>query len=226
MAQITSGIRAVLSSPAVDDRFQWLMGGRVGRTDFAQHMVRAAAGMRLLDIGCGTGELLDYLPPGVHYDGWDISEAYVAAARVRFGTKGTFTCGRLTESHVATERPYDVVIASGVLHHLDDGQVRELARLARHAVRAGGRFVSIDPVFANGQHPLARFLIARDRGQHVREPQQYLDLDLVQPVFSTASGMARHRRWVPYTHWMMQAVRHAAVATPASGLPSADQRKS
>ncbi len=203
MAQITSGIRAVLSSPAVYDRFQWLMGGRVGRTDFAQRMVRAAAGMRLLDIGCGTGELLDYLPPGVRYHGWDISEAYVAAARARFGAKGTFTCGRLTESDVATERPYDVVIASGVLHHLDDGQVRDLARLAQCAVRAGGRFVSIDPVFANGQHPLARFLIARDRGQHVRAPQQYLDL--VRPAFSTASGIVRHRRWVPYTHWMMEA---------------------
>ena len=203
MAQITSGVRAVLSSPVIYDGFQWLMGGRVGRTDFAGTMVRAGAGMRVLDIGCGTGELLDYLPPGVHYHGWDISAAYVAAARARFGAKGTFTCGLLTESDVVREMPYDVVIASGVLHHLDDGQVRELARLAQLAVRGGGRFVSIDPVLMPGQHPLARLLIQRDRGQHVRAPQQYLDL--VQPAFSTASGIVRHRRWVPYTHWMMEA---------------------
>ena len=203
VAQITSGLRAVLSSPAVYDTFQWLMGGRVGRTDFASTMVRAVAGMRVLDVGCGTGELLAYLPDDVHYHGWDISDAYVAAARARFGPRGEFTAGLLTEAAVISEAPYDVVIASGVLHHLDDGQVRELAQLARLAVRTGGRFVTTDPVIAAGQHPLARFLIARDRGQHVRTPDQYLDL--VRPTFSDATGLVRHRRWVPYTHWMMEA---------------------
>jgi len=203
MAQITSGPRAVLSSPAVYDTFQWLMGGRVGRTDFASTMVRAAAGMRVLDVGCGTGELLAYLPEGVVYHGWDISDAYVAAARARFGSRGQFSAGLLTDVAVTSEAPYDIVITSGVLHHLDDSQIRELAHLARSAVRDGGRFVSIDPVFAHGQHPLARFLIARDRGLHVRTADQYLEL--VRPAFDAATGWVRHRRWVPYTHWMMEA---------------------
>ncbi|HUU35453.1 MAG TPA: class I SAM-dependent methyltransferase [Vicinamibacterales bacterium] len=203
MAQITSGARAVLSSATVYDTFQWLMGGRVGRSDFAGTMVRAAAGTRILDIGCGTGELLAYLPEGVHYHGWDISEEYVAAARTRFGARGAFHAGVLTEAVVTDAPPYDVVIASGVLHHLDDAQVRDLARLARLAVRRGGRFVSIDPVYASGQHPLARFLIARDRGQHLRTADQYLAL--VRPAFDDATGWVRHRRWVPYTHWMMEA---------------------
>lgn len=202
MAQVTSGVRAVLSMPAIYDGFQWLMGGRVGRTDFARSMVRAETGMRLLDIGCGTGDLLDYLPTAVRYCGWDISEAYIAAARARFGNRGEFRCGFVTEADVTAESPYDIVIASAVLHHLDDGQVRDLARLARTAVRAGGRFVSIDPVLVPGQHPLARFLISRDRGQHVRRPDEYLDL--IRPAFSEAAGVVRHRRWVPYTHWMME----------------------
>lgn len=224
MAQITSGVRALLSAPAVYDRLQWLMGGYVGRTDFAHTMVRAAAESRVLDLGCGTGDLLAYLPAGVTYHGWDISERYVAAARERFGLRGTFRCGLVSETEIAAESAYDVVIASGVLHHLDDREVGDLARLAHVAVRAGGRFVSIDPAVTPGQHPLARFLIARDRGQHVRAPQAYLDL--VRPVFNDTTGVVRHRRWVPYTHWMMEAVRHAAAATPASGPPSADQRRS
>lgn len=65
--------------------------------------------------------------------------------------------------------------------------------------------MSLDPVRAPGQHPLARFLISRDRGLHVRGPQEYLDL--ISPGFDRATGVVRHRRWVPYTHWMMEAVR-------------------
>lgn len=193
----------MLSNPIVYDTFQRLMGGHVGRVDFSSHMVRAVAGTRVLDIGCGTGDLLAYLPTDVDYHGWDISELYVRSARARFGTRGTFRSGLVTAADIAAAPPFDVVVASGVLHHLDDDQVRELARLARAAVRAGGRFVSIDPVVAPGQHPVARFLIARDRGQHVRAPGDYLDL--VRPSFSAVTGVVRHRRWVPYTHWMMEA---------------------
>ncbi len=203
MAQITSGLRAVLSSPAVYDTFQRLMGGHVGRTDFASHIVRAAAGTRVLDIGCGTGELLAYLPEGVDYHGWDISAAYIAAARQRFGARGAFTSGVLTDADVTSAPPFDIVIASGVLHHLDDDEARHFARLACRAVRGGGRFASIDPVHAPGQHPVARYLIARDRGQHVRTPAGYTAL--LGGVFTEVSGVVRHRRWVPYTHWMMEA---------------------
>lgn len=220
MAQITSGLRAVLSSPTVYDTFQRLMGGHVGRTDFARHMVRATAGARILDIGCGTGDLLAYLPDGLDYHGWDISDDYIAAARARFGHRGRFTAGWLSERDVMAEGPFDVVIASGVLHHLDDEEVRRFAALARLAVRNGGRFVSIDPVLATGQHPVARFLIARDRGQHVRTGEAYAAL--LRGTFTEVTGLIRHRRWVPYTHWMMD-----ASLTPAAGAgPDAPQRRS
>ncbi|MCC6990273.1 MAG: class I SAM-dependent methyltransferase [Acidobacteria bacterium] len=210
MAQITSGVRAMLSSPAVYDTFQRLMGGHAGRTDFANHIVKALAGTRVLDVGCGTGELLAYLPQGVDYHGWDISAAYVTAARQRFGARGTFTCGLLTEADVTSVPPFEVVIASGVLHHLDDDEARHFAALAALAVRAGGRFASIDPVHARGQHPLARYLIARDRGQHVRTAEGYTSL--VEGAFSEVTGVVRHRRWVPYTHWMMEATYRPGVA--------------
>ena len=212
MAQITSGLRAVLSSPAVYDTFQRLMGGHVGRTDFARQVVRATPGARVLDIGCGTGEFLAYLPEGVDYHGWDISAAYIAAARQRFGSRGAFSCGLLTEADVTSVPPFEVVIASGVLHHLDDDEVRHFAALAALAVRAGGRFASIDPVLAGGQHPLARYLIARDRGQHVRTVEGYTSL--VEGAFSEVTGVVRHRRWVPYTHWMMEATYRPGAAAP------------
>jgi SAM-dependent methyltransferase len=47
---------------------------------------------------------------------------------------------------------YDIVMAFGVLHHLDDAEGRELFRGARRALKPGGRFVTLDtPSFRNNQ---------------------------------------------------------------------------
>lgn len=203
MSQTTTGIRAALSRPRVYDLCQWLMGGPVGRLDFARHMIRAPAGARVLDIGCGTGDILAYLPSSVDYSGYDVSPEYIAAAQRRFGTRARFTCGTLDGPQVLALPPFDIVVASAVLHHLDDHTVSDLMETVAMALRGGGRFVSIDPVLVPNQNPIARFLIERDRGLHVRDPEGYLSL--VHPSFTDVRGVLRHRAWIPYTHWMMEA---------------------
>jgi SAM-dependent methyltransferase len=180
------------------------MGGPVGRADFAHHMVRAYAGARVLDIGCGTGDILAYLPSGVEYWGYDPSPEYVAAAQRRFGTRARFSCDLVDGARVLALPPFDILIASALLHHLDDEAVSALMQTVGVALRGGGRFVSIDPVLVPGQNPVARFLIEHDRGLNVRDPEGYLSL--VRPVFTDVRGVLRHRVWIPYTHWMMEGV--------------------
>ncbi|NLI82617.1 MAG: class I SAM-dependent methyltransferase [Deltaproteobacteria bacterium] len=205
MGQMTTGLRSVLSHPWIYDAFQNLMGARIGRRDFSANFVRPYPGCRLLDMGCGTAQILDYLPEGVEYWGYDIHPGYIAAARRRFGEKGRFACRLLEESELAGMPPFDIVLASGLLHHLDDDAARDVFRLAKRALRPGGRFVSIDPVFAENQNPLARMLISRDRGRNVRDAQGYLAL--ARREFDLVEGVVRHRSWVPYTHWIMECVR-------------------
>jgi SAM-dependent methyltransferase len=179
------------------------MGGRVGRTDFTRNIVKATPGSRILDIGCGTGEILAFLPNTVDYWGFDVSADYVAAAKRRFGSRGRFIAGPVDEPQIQALHPFDIVVASGLLHHLDDEAVRELMRVVRLALRDGGRFASIDPTFVSGQNRVARWLIERDRGLHVREPNGYAAL--IRPYVDQLSGVLRHRRWIPYTHWMVEA---------------------
>lgn len=202
MSQITSGIRAILSHPVIYDTMQNIMGARQVRHDLVDNYVRPSSSSRILDIGCGTAEILPYLPAGVEYWGYDISHPYIEAAKRRFGTQGHFHCGHLDRTALGELPKFDVVLAIGVLHHLDDDVANNFLALAHAALSEGGRMVTIDPCFAPQQNPIARYLIRQDRGQNVRNAEGYQEL--ARQTFPKVQGTLRHRRWIPYAHWIME----------------------
>lgn len=204
MSQITSGVRAILSSPRIYNIFQNIMGAHKGRMDFSRQSIRAQTGDRVLDIGCGTAEILTYLPE-VEYLGMDIHQPYIDAARSRFGNRGIFECQILSQQQLVDMPDFDITLAIGVLHHMDDDEATNLFSLAHAALCSGGRFITIDPCFEQSQSALARYLVGRDRGQHVRDKQGYQRL--AESMFTNITALVKHRRWIPYTHCIMECTR-------------------
>ena len=76
MSETTHGLRAVLSNSKIYDLFQRIMGAKKGRTFFAERYIRAQNGDRVLDVGCGTAEIRDFLP-AVEYYGFDPNPHYI-----------------------------------------------------------------------------------------------------------------------------------------------------
>jgi SAM-dependent methyltransferase len=204
MAQITSGIRAIFSSPLIYSAFQNLMGAHGLRTTFVRDFVRPIAGCAILDIGCGPADILAYLPE-VDYCGFDISEAYIARAKTRFSQRGKFYCQELTHSDLEKMPKADIVLALGLLHHLDDDGAVGVMRLASQALKPGGRLLTFDPCFDAEQNPIARFLVGIDRGQNVRTRAGYASI--ASAVFESPRVEVRHRAWIPYTHCFMECTR-------------------
>lgn len=202
--QITTGIRSILGHPVLYDFFQSLMGADRARRELVNKHIRPSEGMRLLDIGCGTARILDYLPP-LTYLGFDLSQEYIEEALTRYHGRGTFRCAMVEEATLNDDPPFDVVLAVGVLHHLDDESVLRLLSLAKSALKDGGRLVTIDPCFDKDQSPIARFLVGKDRGQNVRSAVQYRELGC--NIFEQVTGDVKHRSWIPYTHWIMECTR-------------------
>lgn len=202
MSQITTGIRAVLSHPSVYNAMQALVGARKLRASNVRNHVRPFPGMRILDLGCGTAQILAALPEDVVYVGFDMSPAYIDHARREFGARGTFHCRKLEHAEVAGMEPFDLVMGTGVLHHLDDASARQFMSLASAALGPGGRIYTVDPCLSPGQNPIARFLIERDRGQHVRDAEGYLAL--TSGLVAQVNGHLVHHAWVPYTRWHME----------------------
>ena len=206
MSQITHGFRAVLSNPLVYSLFQTLMGAHSGRRFFVEQYVRPTAGMKVLDLGCGPAEILSYLPP-VDYWGFDISEPYIARARKRYGGRGRFFCEELDEERLGGLPTFDIVLAIGLLHHLETPAAVHLMKLAARALRPGGRMVTIDPCIDPAQGRVARFLVLKDRGQNVRDRRGYEAI--ARSAFPHLRADVRHKAWIPYTHCLMDCVNDA-----------------
>lgn len=204
MPQITTGIRSILSHPMVYDFVQNLMGASKFREFFTANFLHPSVGDRVLDLGCGTAEILLHLPD-VEYIGYDISVEYIESARSRFGDRGVFNLGILTANEAKKNISFDIVLALGVLHHLDDKIASELIDTAYAALRPGGRFVTVDPVFAAGQSLIANFLISKDRGQNVRTQEEYENL--ARSRFTKVRTTVRHQCWIPYSHCFIEATR-------------------
>lgn len=204
MGQITKGVRSVLSHPSVYSSFQLLMGAHKSRIEFVSEYVRPVPGMTILDIGCGPADLLAYLL-NVDYWGFDISEQYIGKARERYGHSGHFFCRRLRKQDIDGLPRFDVVLAMGLLHHLDDSPAHEVVQLAWAALKPGGRLLTKDPCLDPAQNWISRFLIRNDRGRNVRDKRGYEAL--VETVFEKPTVDVRHRAWIPYTHCIMECTK-------------------
>lgn len=100
----------------------------------------AVTGMSVLDIGCGTGAIMDFVrSKGYTVEGVDMSEDALQYCRKK----------NLTVHHGVAEKlplennSFDVVIASDVLEHITDdvAVVREVARV----LKPGGIFIITVP---------------------------------------------------------------------------------
>jgi SAM-dependent methyltransferase len=202
MTENTSGLRAALSWPLIYELFQFVMGARRGRQDFVDSFIRPREGCRILDWGCGTAEIYGYLPKSIEYWGFDISPKYISAANERFGKFENFNCMHSDKMDYSKLPKFDVILAIGVLHHLDDETTKDFFSRVKNLLSPDGRVLTIDPCLCTVQNPIARLLIRCDRGQNVRTAEEYTEL--AQQSFKTVNGILRNRRWIPYTHWIME----------------------
>ena len=101
---------------------------------------------RLLDIGTGTGRVLELLAPLVRQAlGVDASKAMLALARARLARTELAHCSvRLADMYrlALSDASFDTVVLQMVLHYAEDpaGVVTEAARV----LRPGGRLIVID----------------------------------------------------------------------------------
>jgi 2-polyprenyl-3-methyl-5-hydroxy-6-metoxy-1,4-benzoquinol methylase len=131
----------------------------------------------VLDIGCGTGQysqITDF-----EYLGLDMDCHYIDSARKIYGDgKKKFKCSRLQEVDFEG-RKYDVSLLIDLTHHISNEDARKLLALLSSVTKH--YLIVCDPVKQNRRNYIGAFITYLDRGQHIRDKQD--ELDLIEKYF-------------------------------------------
>ena len=197
-------IRSLLPIPAAYQLWWKLVGGPGWAKVLVGEYIRPKPGMRILEIGCGPGNIARYLTQ-YEYVGFDLNPKYIEVAKKRF-PKAQFVCQRVSQFSLAERQSFDVVLAIGILHHLDDAEAAQLFQIAHDALKPGAKLITFDGVWTNNQSAAARWILARDRGEHVRTEPEYVNL--ASYVFGKVRSTVRHDLLrIPYSHLILECVR-------------------
>jgi SAM-dependent methyltransferase len=139
------------------------------------------------------------------YVGLDSNPEYTLRAR-RLYPNAQFVCQSVTEYKVPQSEYFDLVLALGIVHHLEDSEAVQLFRIAQTALKPEGRLITLDGIWLPNQSWFSKFLLRIDRGTFVRGEKEYIELALTS--FSKIKPTVRHDLLrIPYSHLILECTR-------------------
>jgi len=176
VTHIRSGIRKILEIPQLYNLKSTLFGGKSYKEWYIKQLF-VKEGFKVLDIGCGTSNILEFLPLDIEYIGLDMEESYIEYGKQKYGNRGVFIREKVGETLREEWLGYfDVINVHGLLHHLSDNDTNVLLSMACKYLKPTGYMHTVDTLFHDEQNMIERWIVSKDRGQNIRYPKEYIDL--------------------------------------------------
>ncbi len=168
-----NSIATLLRVPFMYRLSQLLFGARSIKKYIFKNYWTSHPGMKILDVGCGPAQDRDLLGNDVYWTGLETSEQYVRSVTNSLRLNDAIFQGDVSTLLDLKIRNFDVVLLSGVLHHLSDELAKALLSDCTKVLVPNGRIFTIDPVRVPGASILEKYLIDSDRGKFVRSNEEY-----------------------------------------------------
>jgi SAM-dependent methyltransferase len=169
--------------PLAFDGFQFWIGGTIAKRNLVlQHLKNYE---RVLEIGCSTGNIASaFLNKPIQYVGLDIDNAAISYAQHKFRHQSNFVFYHAELCDCKLDNPFDYIVFSGVLHHMDDITAKRNIMLSKSLLRDNGRILVSDPLLPRESDDyLVRLYGKIERGLFLR------DADHLQQLIEDLDGL-------------------------------------
>lgn len=188
-------VSTVLSSPFAYKMHMRILGGRTIKKKIFSEFLPTEPGTRILDIGCGPAPDRD-LMGDVIWVGLELEQKYVKYVESRIRSGDQIVHGGVDVLNSLNIGNFDVVLLSGVLHHLTDIEVKGVLEDCLKVLGPYGSVITVDPVRTSSASRLETFLINSDRGKYIRHQEDYDRL--IPSEFTKTDIHIRHGLgWLP-----------------------------
>ena len=200
MAHVTTGIRRILEFGFFYDLLMDILGRKKGQTKYVNEYVKPVANEKILDIGCGTANILTSLPKDIDYTGLDLNEKYIKENKKKFPGARFFVS---KADDVKLDDQFDIILCNALMHHLEDGEIRALLKNIKAMLKPTGRVIIFDAIRVPHQHFLAKIMMDMDRGQNIKFDHEFKKI--VDEQFSKVKMIHTNLSWFPYNHLITEA---------------------
>lgn len=201
---INYGIRKFLEIPIVYNLFHNITGGNRFRKTYFEKYFSLGKGSKVLDIGCGSGVMLENIKEDLEYYGIDFEPGYIEFCKSKFADRGQFILEKSDETwREEWKGHFDAINAHGLLHHLSDEEGEELIKMAHYYLKPGGYLVTFDTSYHQKQSAISKWLVSKDRGQNVKFDSEYQQL--AEKFFPDVEGtLYTNYSRLPYSAYAMK----------------------
>jgi SAM-dependent methyltransferase len=195
------GIQSLLNFSLFYKMFTFVMGDNTFYPAYIKEYIRPKKGDRILDIGCGPADILKFLTD-VDYVGIDSNAGYIQSAMKKYGGRGSFLCKKIGEDTLSFDSKFNIIMANGVLHHLNDEDALALFKTAKQYLEPKGRMITGDACLVEKQSWVTRLLFSLDRGKFIRTRDGYMKL--LPSCFSSRVTIRYDLTFYPFTFIIME----------------------
>ncbi len=167
-------MKRILKYACFFNLYQRLIGCRKYLKNYANNFVLAQSRQSILEIGCATGNIIEFFPKNIDYTGIDYSQSYINFAKNKY-PEYTFICQNAAEEFILNKK-FDVVICEAVLASISDSGSKKLLYNIKNHIHKNSRIIISDMNYSVSNTKLQNFFLRHERGNNLRNKDDYIKL--------------------------------------------------
>jgi SAM-dependent methyltransferase len=176
MSHSDKGLKQILRLPLFYHSLQVLVGNKKVWKRIATNYLKPHKRMKILDIGCGTSGILEYIHGyEVQYYGYDFNNKYIEDSKKKWGALGEyfFECKSSNDIGTTEYGSFDAILSINLLHHLSDEDFLNFVDKSHKLLKPNGKLITSDPCRFQKMSLFEKFMIKHDRGRDIRTLEGY-----------------------------------------------------